>query len=89
MPLARLFDYALPEGVQVAPGDRVIVPFGARQRLGVVIEIDAASALAANRLKTLGAVRDDAPRLPKEWLELMRFLAGYYQRPLEIGRAHV
>src|SRR5258707_15636791 len=82
VPLARLFDYALPEGMQVAPGDRVIVPFGARQRLGVVIEIDAASALAANRLKTLVAVRDDAPRLPKEWLDLMRFLAGYYQRPL-------
>src|SRR5882672_5647258 len=69
VPLARLFDYALPEGMQVAPGDRVIVPFGARQRLGVVIEIDAASALAANRLKTLVAVRDDAPRLPKKSLQ--------------------
>src|SRR5260221_4280750 len=82
VPLARLFDYALPEGMQVAPGDRVIVPSVARQRFGVVIEIDAASALAANRLKPLVAVRDDAPRLPKEWLDLMRFLAGYYQRPL-------
>src|SRR5205823_3467556 len=28
------------------------------------------------------AVRDDAPRLPADWLELMRFLSGYYQRPL-------
>src|SRR6266446_925298 len=82
VPLARLFDYAVPEGMQVAPGDRVLVPFGARQRLGVVIEVDAASALPASRLKTLTGIRDDAPRLPHEWLELMRFLAGYYQRPL-------
>ena len=82
VPLARLFDYVLPEGMQVAPGDRVIVPFGARQRLGVVIEVDAASDLPASRVKPLVAIRDDAPRLPAEWLELMRFLAGYYQRPL-------
>ena len=33
-------------------------------------------------MKTIAAVRDDAPRLPPDWLELMRFLAGYYQRPL-------
>ena len=82
MPLARLFDYAVPVGMRVVAGDRVIVPFGARQRLGVVIEVDAASALPAGRLKTLAGIRDDAPRLTPEWLELMRFLAGYYQRPL-------
>jgi len=82
VPLARLFDYAVPEDMQVVAGDRVIVPFGARQRLGVVIEVDAASALPASRLKTLAGIRDDAPRLTPEWLELMRFLAGYYQRPL-------
>jgi primosomal protein N' (replication factor Y) len=33
-------------------------------------------------MKAIAAIRDDAPRLPLEWLELMRFLSGYYQRPL-------
>ena len=33
-------------------------------------------------MKPIAAVRDDAPRLPQDWLELMRFLSGYYQRPL-------
>src|SRR5438874_1986023 len=75
VPLARLFDYAVPDGLPVALGDRVIVPFGARQRLGVVIEVDAASDLPASRIKSLVAIRDDAPRLPPEWLELMRFLS--------------
>lgn len=82
MPLATLFDYAAPSALQVQVGDRVMVPFGARQRLGVVVATDAASEVSAERLKSISAVRDDAPRLPADWLELMRFLSTYYQRPL-------
>ena len=81
VPLGKLFDYAVPEGLSVQAGDRVVVPFGSRARLGVAIE-SAASEVPASRLKALSAVRDDAPRLSAEWLELMRFLSGYYQRPL-------
>jgi primosomal protein N' (replication factor Y) (superfamily II helicase) len=82
VPLAKLFDYALPQGMELAPGDRVTVPFGARQQLGVVIEVGAASELPQSRIKPVAALRDDAPRLSAQWLELMSFLAGYYQRPL-------
>jgi primosomal protein N' (replication factor Y) len=81
VPLATLFDYALPDGLEADPGDRVVVPFGARQRIGVVIERAPHSAYQA-RLKPIAGVRDDAPRLSGDWLELIRFLAGYYQRPL-------
>jgi primosomal protein N' (replication factor Y) len=82
VPLAKLFDYALPRTVQARVGDRVVVPFGARQQLGVVVESDASSELPASRMKAIAALRDDAPRLPPDWLELMRFLSSYYQRPL-------
>jgi len=82
VPLARLFEYALPDGLSVQVGDRVIVPLGARQQIGVVLETQAESALPAERMKPIAAVRDDAPRLSAEWLELMRFLSSYYQRPL-------
>ena len=82
VPLARLFDYAVPETLSAQPGDRVVVPFGARQQLGVVIESDAASTVPESRMKPLAAVRDEAPRLTSEWLELMRFLSTYYHRPL-------
>jgi primosomal protein N' (replication factor Y) len=82
VPLARLFDYALPSAVEVRVGDRVTVPFGTRQRLGVVVEADAASEVHADKLKSILTVRDDAPRLAGDWLELMRFLSTYYQRPL-------
>jgi primosomal protein N' (replication factor Y) len=82
VPLAKLFDYAVPEALPAQVGDRVMVPFGARQQLGVVLETDAESLLPASRMKAIAAVRDDAPRLSGEWLELMRFLSAYYQRPL-------
>ena len=61
MPLAKLFDYALPEASLAQVGDRVVVPFGARQQLGVVLETDAESSLPASRMKAIAAVRDDAP----------------------------
>src|SRR5438132_3593579 len=82
VPLPRLFDYALPEGASVTSGDRVTGQLGKRNHTGVVIEADSASTLALDRLKAIVDVRSDAPRLPADWLELMRFLSAYYQRPL-------
>jgi len=82
VPLPRLFDYAVPSGARLASGDRVTVQLGRRNHTGVVIEADIASDVAAARLKSIIDVRSDAPRLPADWLELMRFLSSYYQRPL-------
>jgi primosomal protein N' (replication factor Y) len=83
VPLPKLFDYVLrDEAMDVEVGDRVVVPFGKRERIGVVVERAAQSELPAERLKPVAAVRRDAPRLPADWLALIRFLAGYYQRPL-------
>ena len=82
VPLATLFDYTVPDSMDVQAGDRVVVPFGSRQRVGVVVECAGASELAPGKLRPIASVRDDAPRLPGDWLELMKFLAGYYQRPL-------
>jgi primosomal protein N' (replication factor Y) len=82
VPLPRLFEYSLPEGIAARAGDRVAVRFGAQQKIGVVIEAGATPEIPAERLKPISAVRDDAPRLPEDWIALMRFLSGYYQRPL-------
>src|SRR2546423_9098726 len=82
VPLPRLFDYALPAGASAGCGDRVTVPLGHRRQTGVVVEADIASDVALDRLKAILDVRSDAPRLPPDWLELMRFLSSYYQRPL-------
>ena len=81
VPLPRLFDYVQPMDASVVSGDRVTVPLGRRHQTGVVIE-EGASELALDRLKAVIDVRNDAPRLSPQWLELMRFLSSYYQRPL-------
>ncbi len=77
VPVEKVFDYV---GDGAAPGDRVIVPFGSRSRVGVVLETATASEIA--KLKPIEKLLDDAPRLPADWLGQMRFLASYYQRPL-------
>ena len=82
VPVAKLFDYLAADATRIAPGDRVVVPFGARQRIGVVVEVAQGSAIAASRLKPIARALEDAPPLAADWLELMHFLAAYYQRPL-------
>jgi hypothetical protein len=38
VPLQKLFEYSLPDGVDARVGDRVAVRFGAQQKIGVVVE---------------------------------------------------
>ncbi len=81
VPVAKLFDYLIDDADLAAVGDRVVVPFGARQRVGVVVEVADASSVAVSKLKPIQRVLQDAPKLSASWLEQMRFLASYYQRP--------
>jgi primosomal protein N' (replication factor Y) len=81
VPVAKLFDYLDGDAGHAEIGDRVAVPFGARERVGVVVEVAEESAVATARLKPAARILAGAPRLPADWLEFMRFLAGYYQRP--------
>ncbi len=38
VPVAKLFDYLDVDAAPAEPGDRVLVPFGTRERVGVVVE---------------------------------------------------
>jgi len=81
VPLATLFDYLPLADDAVGVGERVAVPFGRRERVGVVAELADASTIPVDRLKLITRVLRDAPPLPAAWLDLARFLSGYYQRP--------
>ncbi|OWT59302.1 primosomal protein N' [Candidimonas nitroreducens] len=80
VPLPGLFDYR--SDCPVAVGTRVIVPFGRRRMVGVVVETPAVPALAEASIKAVEQVLDDLPPLPADWLALAGFAAQYYQRPL-------
>ncbi|WP_442595621.1 primosomal protein N' [Parapusillimonas sp. JC17] len=80
VPLQGLFDYRADTRVPV--GARVIVPFGARQLVGVVIEHPERPALDPRQLRDIILALDDTDPLPEDWLRLASFAAQYYQRPL-------
>jgi len=82
VPLPTLFDYSCPDPSSAPAGARVVVPFGKRNLVGVVVETAGETVFAPEKIKPIGRVLEDAPRLPADWLALMRFLATYYQRPL-------
>jgi len=82
LPLAGAYDYLVPDGLDLAPGDFVRVPLGARERTGVVWEPAAADAapVAAGRLKPVIA-RLDAPPLPAALRRLIEWVADYTISP--------
>ena len=82
VPLPQLFDYRCDESQQPAIGRRVVVPFGARRDVGVIVELAQSSPLPDDRLKQAEQVLHDVEPLPASWLELVRFCSEYYQRPL-------
>ena len=82
VPLATLFDYAVPSELSVVVGQRVLVPFGRKQMVGVVMECAMNSVLAANRIKPILQVLDEIPPLAADVLELLKFFSDYYHHPL-------
>ncbi len=82
VPLPTLFDYLLPPELQVAAGQRVVVPFGRKNLVGLAMEFAADSGLARERIKPVIAVLDDAPPLADDVMRLLRFCSDYYHYPL-------
>ena len=80
-PLYRQFDYLLPEGLSVTLGQRVRVPFGNRDLTAIVVELNV-TPTTGFKLKSVKAVLDAWPAIPKESLDLMRWAAQYYHHPL-------
>jgi primosomal protein N' (replication factor Y) len=82
VPLDDVFDFRLPAGIEAPLGSLVVVPFGRSRKVGVVIEHAAESAVPAERLRDVEAVVADVPAIGAPELDLYRFCARYYQRPL-------
>ena len=80
VPLPGPFDYW--HDAPVAVGVRVLVPFGRRRMIGMVVEVLSAPVYDAAKVRPVTQVLDDLPPMPASWLALGQFAAGYYQRPL-------
>ena len=88
-PLRRLFDYLIPNNVVEAwpdckaeVGCRVMVPFGRREVVGLVVEHITTSELSVDQLKPVNRLLDSGPLLPSKLLTLFGWAANYYQHPI-------
>ena len=85
-PLHTVFDYrwkaSSPDEPLPAIGQLVVVPFGRREAVGVVVGQDAQTDLQADKIKDVIAVRHQLPPMSAHWMALCGFAADYYQRPL-------
>ncbi|MBC7943752.1 MAG: primosomal protein N', partial [Burkholderiales bacterium] len=83
VPIHGLFDYLASDDVSSEDiGLRVQVPFGNRQRVGVIIELATTSGISDSRLKTLTRILREVPPLSPDLLALLHFCSDYYHHPL-------
>ncbi len=75
LPLAGTYDYRVPPELAVAPGDFVAVPFGNRERVGVVWGAESGT-VAEEKLKDLRDVFE-APAMPAEMRAFIDWVASY------------
>ncbi len=75
-PFAGPFDYTVPEGMVLAPGDIVLAPLNRRQEIGVVWDAPAGPAIADTKLKPVTG-RLDAPPMRAPLRKLIDWIAAY------------
>jgi primosomal protein N' (replication factor Y) (superfamily II helicase) len=82
-PLRRLFDYRIPDSItKLQPGSRVVIPFGKRSLVGIVVKLIDTPSIEASRLKSIQSTLDDAAIFDAESFSLISWAARYYQFPL-------
>lgn len=82
VPLPKLFDYRAGDANRADIGRRVLVPFGKRRVVGLIVDVAATSEIPEQRLRPAEKILRDTPPLADEWLALVKFCSDYYQAPL-------
>jgi primosomal protein N' len=78
VPVNTLFDYRGDDAYADDIGRLVLVPFGRKTTVGVIVEIVEQSGVPPARLKTALRVLRDTPALSGDDLDLLKFTAAYY-----------
>ncbi|MEI6714121.1 MAG: primosomal protein N' [Verrucomicrobiota bacterium] len=78
---SRIFDYLVPDGVEVHVGSRVRVPVRMRNVLGTVLELSDRSDISG--VKPIASVLSGEPALNPALMQLASWMADYYCCPLD------
>jgi len=82
-PLDFALDYRWADPAQSPQvGQLVLVPFGRREVVGIIVALPDQTQLAAEKIKDAIALRATLAPLSSSWLALCEFAADYYQRPM-------
>jgi len=83
--MRQLFTYAVPETLsheKFHQGERVIVPFGNRQVIGIILNIEHDTDLEKNKLKNILARIPSKTHISKKLISLLTLCANYYHHPI-------
>ncbi|MEO7071817.1 MAG: DEAD/DEAH box helicase, partial [Rhodanobacter sp.] len=78
VPLPQLFDYLPTANGAAQVGARIVVPWGRKRLLGVVVAIEATSEVADTRLKQAISLPDAEPLLGVELMRTLAWAADYW-----------
>ena len=83
-PLRQTFLYRIPESLKsgIEPGCRVVVPFGRKQLVGWIDELEQLPETIPSKVLDILDVPDPEPVLSPELLDLCRWVSRYYVAPL-------
>lgn len=81
-PHGQLYDYLCQKNRNLNIGQLVLVPFGTRQSVGLVVKIKEQSTVDSNRLKFIDEIFYNLKPLNLSWIALVNFAANYYQTSL-------
>ncbi|MCI0506787.1 MAG: primosomal protein N' [Gammaproteobacteria bacterium] len=85
VPTREVFDYlpgAETDITTLQPGMRLLVPFGKRRLVGVLVDIADKSHLPAGKLKKVFECLDSTPAVSPDTLKLLQWAGEYYHHPL-------
>jgi primosomal protein N' (replication factor Y) len=81
-PLRSTFQYRIPAGMDIAPGNRVLVPFGQRKLVAIVISLDDALVVESARVKEVLQVYSIEASITVPIIRLCEWAATYYEHPI-------
>ncbi len=75
------FDYKCSDSMIVPVGSRVVVPFGPRTIVGIVVQHVETPAVALEKLVSIISVVDKEPVFTDDLLKTLRWVSNYYHQP--------
>lgn len=85
VPMRQLFTYSVPDALyspSINIGERVVVPFGPRKVIGIVIDNDAECDFELSKVKAITGRLNDNFNLSKSLVSFLQLCAHYYHHPV-------